>query len=144
MFFAASFLVFVLAKTFLHAPPRSNWWLGIKFTRLPIFWGVTAPSLLSYVHIYGDDNDDIAALVMRNKAIQVDTKPAGRTESVAMIWWYLPALTIFIFTFSEALKTWILSLQYCYGNVMSKETLWSQSFMWRENTGRLKIWYWGL
>lgn len=39
-----------------------------------------------YIYTYGDDNDDIAGLVMRNKAIQVDTKPAGRTESVAVIW----------------------------------------------------------
>ena len=32
-----------------------------------------------YKYIHGD-NDDIAALVMRNKAIQVDTKAAGRTS----------------------------------------------------------------
>ena len=39
----------------------------------------------TFIHIYDGDKDDIAVLVMRNKAIQDDTKPAGRTESVALI-----------------------------------------------------------
>ena len=92
MFFAASFPVFVLAKTFLHAPLRTNWWLGIKnLPDYPYFEGsqrrhCTVVFYVDNIYTYGDDNDDIAGLVMRNKAIQVDTKPAGRTESVALIW----------------------------------------------------------
>ena len=51
-----------------------------------ILGGHRTVTVVLCIHIYdGIYKDDIAVLVMRNKAIQVDTKPAGRTESVALI-----------------------------------------------------------
>ena len=58
-----------------------------------------------YKYIHGD-NDDIAALVMRNKAIQVDTKPAGKCGAD------LISRAVFIFTFSQPLETRILTLHW--------------------------------
>ena len=55
----------------------------------PYFEGSPQPhSCLMYTYLcyrYEGDEDDSAVLVMRNKAIQDDTKAAGRTGSVALI-----------------------------------------------------------
>ena len=106
MFFAASFLVFVFGKKFLacSAPLKLMAWHQI-YQITHILRGessVTVVLVYTYKYIHRD-NDDIAALVMRNKAIQVDTKPAGKCGAD------LISRAVFIFTFSQPLQTRILT-----------------------------------